>query len=619
MAGIYKIMTSLLGESSLHWQIYALITRWLCCLALWWTLKGMWQKKVLQITAVTLLFAIYPGFNQQFIAITYGNAFLFYTFFLLSLGLMIWAFQKPRWFWPLYLFSILMSGYSMFMVEYFFGLELLRPVFLWLLLEKRGYSARQRFKHSVSYWMPYFIFMLAFLGWRITTPTPRADIEIFDNLIAGPLTAVWNLLETLLIDIFKVSGMAWGQVFNFSKITQFETNVLVRYMLIIFFAGIFSFFFLLNLRTDKDLDITTDTIDDKKWARQAIFIGIFSLIAAGIPIWMTDLRIELFFPWDRFTLAMMPGTSLLFVGLITLLISNRHFSILLISILIGLAAGMHYQTALSYRAEWLQVRDFFWQMVWRAPAIEPGTMILAPELPFEYDWDNSLTAPLNWTYAPENDSRELPYLLYNLETRLSKGLPNLKEDSSILEEHRITSFIGTTSQAIMVTFQPPTCLRVIDPLADQHIPNKARYFREALSFSNPGLIIQETEVAAEPPLHLLGPEPDHDWCYYFEKAELARQKKDWDEITRLGDKGLKLQKKFYKTNVAELTPFIEGYAYTGHWDKALELSLEGFDSWENMRFTLCDLWYQINQIAELDSHGQAAYNEIIETIGCELP
>jgi hypothetical protein len=355
------------------------------------------------------------------------------------------------------------------------------------------------------------------------------------------------------------------------------------------------------------------------WALQAILIGCLSLFLAGIPVWMTDLRIELFFPYDRFTLPMMPGTALLIVGLVTLLIRNKLSNLIIISVLIGLAAGMHYQSALNFRKEWLTVRDFFWQMSWRMPGIEPGTLILAPELPFEYNWDNSLTAPLNWIYAPQNDTRELTYLLYNLETRLSKGLPNLKEDAPITEQHRITPFNGTTSQSILITFDPPACLRVIDPVFDQHIPNKPRYFQESLPFAKPNLIIPDPPQPAIPPQHLLGTEPDHDWCYYFEKAELARQVGDWDQVVEIGDKAVKPSKKFFQTNVAELMPFIEGYARVGRWEDAIDLTNKAYLSWENMDMMLCDLWNHVYQSSALDSQGQLAYQETSQFLQCETP
>ena len=180
LAWIYMLTTSLLGESPTHWQAFAVVTRWLACVAFWWALKGLWPHKTVQITAATLLFAVYPGFQQQFIAITYGNAFLVYAIFLVSLGAMVWAFRKPRWFWPFYLLSIGLMGYTLFTVEYFVGLELLRPVFLWMAMRTTGQDTtgqstaeqniavvnkpRKQFLRLGLYWAPYVVLALLFLA-----------------------------------------------------------------------------------------------------------------------------------------------------------------------------------------------------------------------------------------------------------------------------------------------------------------------------------------------------------------------------------------------------------------------------------------------------------------------
>ena len=72
--------------------------------------------------------------------------------------------------------------------------------------------------------------------------------------------------------------------------------------------------------------------------------------------------------------------------------------------------------------------------------------------------------------------------------------------------------------------------------------------------SDPNLILVNADPPAQPP-YLLGPEPEHDWCYYFEKAELARQQADWQQVAMLGDQALGDGKKFYRVNVAELVAF----------------------------------------------------------------
>jgi hypothetical protein len=94
------------------------------------------------------------------------------------------------------------------------------------------------------------------------------------------------------------------------------------------------------------------------------------------------------------------------------------------------------------------------------------------------------------------------------------------------------------------------------------------------------------------PDSLFSPEPVHGWCYYFEKADLARQFGDWETVTRLGDEAFALND--YPNNPLERFVFIEGYAHAGQWDRSLKLSRESYKvSREFVGPPLCRLWQRI--------------------------
>jgi hypothetical protein len=78
------------------------------------------------------------------------------------------------------------------------------------------------------------------------------------------------------------------------------------------------------------------------------------------------------------------------------------------------------------------------------------------------------------------------------------------------------------------------------------------------------------EPTTQPPEIIFGKEPDHDWCYFYQKADLARQRGDWDEIIRLGEEAAQLNLQPYDS--IEWMPFIEAYAYSGEIDHAQELA-----------------------------------------------
>ena len=94
------------------------------------------------------------------------------------------------------------------------------------------------------------------------------------------------------------------------------------------------------------------------------------------------------------------------------------------------------------------------------------------------------------------------------------------------------------------------------------------------------------------PESLFGTEPAHKWCYYFEKADLARQLGRWDEVVKLGNQAFDLDDS--PNNPVERFVFIEGYAHAGNWARAVELSKESYRvSRDFVGPLLCRLWERI--------------------------
>ncbi len=69
----------------------------------------------------------------------------------------------------------------------------------------------------------------------------------------------------------------------------------------------------------------------------------------------------------------------------------------------------------------------------------------------------------------------------------------------------------------------------------------------------------------EPPQSIFGAEPPHDWCYYYQKAALARQQGDWEAIQALYQEALGLG--LYPNDSVEWMPFVQAYTVLGDLDK----------------------------------------------------
>jgi len=169
----------------------------------------------------------------------------------------------------------------------------------------------------------------------------------------------------------------------------------------------------------------TDQNGLNRWSVQAILVGLFAVLAAGWPFWITQLPLRMGFPQDRFSLPLAMGVCLLLAGLIDALGKDLPRKAIILGMIIALATGFHFDASESYREDWNMARDFFWQLTWRAPSVAPDTLFISTDLPFQYYEDDSLTAPLNWTFDPDGHSTQMKYMLYDLNVRYH-NLPSLR-------------------------------------------------------------------------------------------------------------------------------------------------------------------------------------------------
>jgi carbon starvation protein CstA len=66
---LYIPTMAALGDVPLRWQVFGLITRMLSSVGVWWGLRQLWPDRDREVAWVALLFAVYPGFQQQSISV----------------------------------------------------------------------------------------------------------------------------------------------------------------------------------------------------------------------------------------------------------------------------------------------------------------------------------------------------------------------------------------------------------------------------------------------------------------------------------------------------------------------------------------------------------------------
>jgi hypothetical protein len=304
----------------------------------------------------------------------------------------------------------------------------------------------------------------------------------------------------------------------------------------------------------------------------------------------------------------MLGVSFIFAGLLEYIPAK--IKAVVIVALVALVAGRQFLWSNDFRRDWEEQKNLFWQMTWRAPGLKKNTIVLINE-ELSYYADNSLGAALNWIYAPDNRGEAKDYVLFYPTNRESLSLqPNTPVEYDFL----VGKFNGNTSQSVVFYYAPPRCLRLLDPEIDSSnrmIPDDSM-LRDAALLSSTAPILNES-TARMPQIY--GPEPDHGWCYYFQKADLARQMKDWKAVTQLGDAAFALAD--YPNDPVERFVFIEGYAHMADWEKAVELSQNSFKvSKTYVGPLLCKLWDRIARETEGSPEQQAALTQVRNKFDC---
>jgi hypothetical protein len=93
---LYQITTRIFPQVPIYWQVFALLWRWLGAVVVWLIVRELWKDRPRFALGVSLLFLLYPGFNQQWSAYLYSHFFIVLFFFLLSLHLMLRGKPSPR-------------------------------------------------------------------------------------------------------------------------------------------------------------------------------------------------------------------------------------------------------------------------------------------------------------------------------------------------------------------------------------------------------------------------------------------------------------------------------------------------------------------------------------------
>ena len=606
---LHQLTTSLIPQVPIYWQVFALIWRWLGAVVVHATVLYLWKDKPRLALGMALLFLVYPGFNQHWASYLYSHFYIVLFFFLFSFYCMLRAVGSPEKYWKWTAAGLIFSALNLWMMEYFYMLELMRVGFILIAIRDEEMTLRERLKRTLGLWLPYLaVFSLAVLSRLFIFNNQVYGIGLTSQLKAAPLETFRTLYHTIRITLRLVLKNAWMEMFTLPDIANAEA-ILKSYYLVIAVVALVLVVSFLRIPSNK-VDRTKKRVSDSIWM---IVLGVLAVFLAGWPFWLIGFVPSLNWPASRFTLPFMFGVALIFAGVISLIPWERIQVVLLVAI-VSMAAGRQYLTAHDYLQDWATYKDFFWQMTWRAPSIQSDTLLLMNEDGFDYYADNSLSAALNWVYAPDNHGERVEYVLFYPTNRFGNSLPDIGPDLPIYFDYLAGEFNGNTSQTLSFYYDPPKCLRLLDPDIE-----RVNYLLPENSLMRYAARLTVTELIREEPRakipDVYGTEPEHEYCYYYQKADLARQFGRWNEVVEFSDMALSFNNHPYEP--AEQLVFIEGYAHDGQWRRAVEMSIGVYEySSGGLGRMLCRLWNRIEVETTQSPKRDATLVEIRSMFAC---
>jgi len=241
-----------------------------------------------------------------------------------------------------------------------------------------------------------------------------------------------------------------------------------------------------------------------------------------------------------------------------------------LSLLLLSASLTHYANGLAHVHDTESVRNFWWQVSWRIPQLELGTTLVA-HYPVAAEEDYFIWGPANLIYHPESAHKDYvqPAIYAALLNEKTIASVQVEEPQDFSNRRGIRTYKNYRNILILSQPTPASCIHVVDRKQVELSATEDTRVEVIASYSETEHIMLG-ETFHTPPAIPFGAEPDHNWCYFYQKAELARQQGDWALVAALGTEAASLD--LVPADPIEWMPFLQAYAVLGQIEKVETLA-----------------------------------------------
>jgi hypothetical protein len=555
----------LFGDNPLYYNLSAYFFRLVSSISFFWLLQMLWPRQRTATFIAALLFLVYPGFLSQINGIDYQSQMVSLAAAILSIALSVKAslLQKPIGKFLAFLGAVLLGWLYLGLVEYFLGLEMLRFASLFFLQSRSQAPWGRKILSGIGSWLPSLIIPGAFLIWRIFFfESERGATDIgsqLEGFRALPLpTTIWSLVR-LFSNAFHVAFLAWGiPPYQFLPYIERLRDLFIT----LAFTSVLLFLLVWLVRPLQDWQTAESKAWD--WKMESLVLGVVTTVAGLVPVILVNRQAD-FGDFSRYTLASSPGSALILVAILFSL-SSQVLRWGMLSLLVTVAIFTHHGNAIRFVNETESLRSFWWQVAWRIPQLQMDTTLVANYPITVIQEDYFVWGPANLIYYPDGVGND------KIRTGVSAAVLNQYSLLRILSEgekdhlnrRSILSVIDYQNILVLSMPTPESCVQVFNGAQ----PEISQYEEERVIVVAPHSDLTKVDLNSAPhtpPQIVFGSEPPHGWCYYYEKADLARQRGDWDEVFKLGNEVL--EKGFVPVDDIEWMPFLQAYARAGDLER----------------------------------------------------
>ncbi len=600
---LVMMLDVLSGKAPGIWHTAMFLVHTLNALVLYYIVKLICNNNsTLPALCIAALYLVSPAVNNLYLMVQISYELLV-LLYLLSLLFTILAFVWNRFRFFFYLLSLVFAALSMAGLESFIALEFSRPFLIgYLLRQGRSKNLVFRFKTVLVCSAP-FLFIALILVIKRLNFVPAGGYAGYNELHPFGLEGILETLRLLYLSLSHMFIKSWYGGMKF--IDDLSTvSIAIILIAIVLYTG------LLRYGMSKGGSMSwTDNIDRKTLWFLA-FYGIIILLFGILPYNAVGKYPQYGLDSRHATIAKI-GYPVFIVSLLFLLSGYNETIRKVLPIIFGAVffAGLvsSHGTIDAAGDNWKHQRSIWWQFMWRAPDIKPNTFMIVdmpwPESPGSGSY--VLPSELNLAYAKSRDRNEIySHYAYELQNAFRTDETNYRGiyNKDIVKFRTYRGLARIFPKNLIAASYQDGYLYINNEITR---PANSSWSDVKFMLSNVAedRIIYEIPESEFPYRWILGPEPEHDWRYYYQKANALSGRNNYHGVVRLFDEAQKAGYDLSNILPQNLMPFIKAFYLTGEFNKGGYL----FDKWAASRAgtperatVLLDLNNSINNSALID-------------------